>query len=265
MKMVIAFTTFRRFEFFAMTIQSCADTLDARHSWTIIVADDDGGCRKVLELAKRVFHGWDLHFILSSGRGIHAQTNKILRFCRKLVYDVGFKADNDLIFKKGWDRAYVDAVLSTGYEHLVLHDPKWPRKTRPRELTFDPTGKLQNLAWPDDTQGAFWTFTPRVLDAVGYFDVEKFGLCGFGHRDFSFRCCRAGFNKLETLYDVAGSEYYMQLNQDNYRCSNRYWGVWNTPSLIESKRRLLQQNRVFVPYRVLNCSVMGLPLFRMHL
>ena len=129
MKIIAAFTTYNRLKYLKKTIETYLQTRNPNYDWVIIIADD-GSTDGSLEYAKSVAH----HVLPHKNRGIHYQTNQILKFCSKMDFDFAFKMDDDLIFKKpGWDSKYIQASKKTGFDHLVFHDPAWMRKKRSRE------------------------------------------------------------------------------------------------------------------------------------
>lgn len=260
MKLVLAVTTFDRLDYLRRMLESWEDTRDPTHDWTVVVADD-GSPRSTLEYLK------PYHVIRNARRGIHHQVNSLLKYVAKQDFDYAFRADDDIIFKKsGWDNAYVDAIRSSGYDHLVFHDPEWKRVKRSRPPVFK--GSLESRSYWDDVQGAFWTFTKRVVSTVGYIDVSLFGHCGFGHRDYTYRCCKTGFNHLlldeegtnacNCVYDLRGSNEYLELIKENYSSASwDLWLKWNLPKAKERKINSFCDSRVYVPYRELNVDIEG--------
>lgn len=54
-----------------------------------------------------------------------------------------------------------------------------------------------------------------MIESVGYFDEQQFWVSGLGHIDFSFRCCRAGFNVIANPFDVEDSNQFVRLQTVN--------------------------------------------------
>jgi len=167
-----------------------------------------------------------------------------------LEFDVCFKADDDVVFlKSGWDKRYHSAVCESGFHHLVYASRRfWNEVERghpahPQLVGRCPVHRLM---------GCFFTIMPEVIRTVGYMDLKNFGLAVYGHIDFSWRCCRAGFNSEEYPYDLKDSNEFIDMQQDNYRSAiplgerNRQE---KTPAKAEHKRRVMREpDRIHVPY-----------------
>jgi glycosyltransferase involved in cell wall biosynthesis len=238
---LLAITTFNRIHYLKQTIESWNATKNK--DWIVVVADD-GSTDGTLKYLKSI----NCDIIINNRRGIHHQTNSIFKYCENLDFEIGFKIDDDLLFKKsGWDDLYCES--SKTFDHLVFHDPLWKRVKHKKEpIILD---NLECKAHWDDTQGALWTFTPKVIATVGYFDLKNFGLCGFGHRDYTFRCCKAGFNVFENIFDIKNSNEYIELNKKNYISApdrDKTWHFWNTLPLIKKKYLHFNDKRLYVPY-----------------
>jgi hypothetical protein len=163
-------------------------------------------------------------------------------------------ADDDILYRRrGWDRAYINAIVETGFDHLCYFDRVWARRMAPGSVAarkFDSTGRLSCEVTPEGVQGAFWTFTPRVLECVGYFDTNAFGLSDVGHIDYTMRCCRAGFSDIAGPWDISASHRYLRLMMRNYEgASTRKRYAWNPWPVLERKMRVLRDEaRRHVPY-----------------
>jgi len=265
MKLILGITTFDRLNYLKTTLESWEDTKNTSHDWTVVVADDGSPASTLEYLSSK---NLNLRIIKNHRCGIHHQVNSILKFAKDLDFDYGFRIDDDLIFKKsGWDDAYIEAIITSGYDHLVFHDPKWMRVQRHRKPIINSTGILESRCYGNDTQGAFWTFTKHVISTVGYIDINNFNLCGMGHRDYTYRCCKAGFNHLregvgmeayDCIYDLKGSLEYLELNKKNYKSAAcDLWEKWNTPKLTQKKCQHFCDNRIYIPYKKSTFNIEG--------
>ena len=81
-----------------------------------------------------------------------------------------------------------------------------------------------------------------MLSKVGYFDEDNYKIRGHSHIDFTIRCCKSGFNKLENLYDIFNSNQYLELKIENYvssfNCLPFYLREKYKVDIYELKRRL---------------------------
>lgn len=270
MKFILAVTTYYRPRYLQCALRTWRETRNAKHDWLVLVADDGSPDEQIAAISKQL-DGIPHRIFRNNRRGIHYQVNQLLRIATTYQFDFGFRLDDDVWFSHhGWDDAYYAAARATGYHHLVHHDPTWRRVKRYKPA--QQAGSLANQAYWDDLQGAFWTFTPQVLQTVGYIDVQRFNLCGFGHRDYTYRCCLAGYNQLlpgdgmerfDGVYDLANSQYYIKLQRHNYyeAPGNSYnWQRWNAPEHIETKQQFFGDNRIYIPYCELPCDIAGQPL-----
>lgn len=225
------------------------ETRDESANWQIIVADD-GSTDGTVEYLKELQKTHDLSIIFNQKTGIHRQTNTIIQTLSQLDFDCCFNCDDDVLFKqKGWDNLYWNTIKRNGYDHLIFYDKNW----RPAQNLERPIeqGRLIANCKRDDIQGGFYTLTKRLLQEVGYFDEQLFGRSGLGHLDFSFRCCRTGFNVLANPFDVVNSNDFLQLQPpDNYQSSvsARQKSAFETQTALAQKRKLLTGNRIFIPF-----------------
>jgi hypothetical protein len=167
-----------------------------------------------------------------------------------MTFDLCFKCDDDVQFlQKGWDSLYWETIQRTGYEHLIFYDKNWLSQTNlSRPIKF---GKLVSNCPPEKIQGVFYTVTKNVIDKVGYFDEQQFGNSELKHVDFSFRCCRAGFNILANPFDVENSNDFLKLqiaNTYSITLSSKYESLFNPLEPIINKKELLKMDRLYIPY-----------------
>jgi len=251
LKFVLAITTFNRLDYLKACIQSFLETRTSTPpvSWEIIVADDgstDGTKAYLAELQSE----HPIHIIHNKRTRIHHQVNTILRYLSNREFDVCFKCDEDVIFQKsGWDMLYWQTIERTGYQHLIYYDKNW----RPYSNLQPPItcGYLTANCTAENIQGAFYTLTKEVIEKVGYFDTQRFGRSGLGHVDYSFRCCRAGFNVLKHPFDVKNSNDFIRLqNLDSYMgtLTSKYKSLFNSKEIKEYKKRVMRSDRKYIPF-----------------
>lgn len=225
-KLVLAVTTFDRVD----RLSHCLNSWYATKSdadWTLIIADDGSGDGTVGYIKQLNFQGVKTIPVFNTRVGVHHQTNDIFRVLKTVDYDFAFKIDDDVEFvQKGWDNLYRGVAQRSGFDHLVFFDERWYMNSN---IKFTPGFIVKDglQSWAERktfefVQGAFWTVTPRVLDAVGYFDEARFGWCGGGHKDFTLRCCCKGFNEIPRIWDAAGSHIYLRLVLKDYKPAVSY-------------------------------------------
>jgi glycosyltransferase involved in cell wall biosynthesis len=259
----VGITTYNRIDYLEKTITSLLVTRNNKHNW-IMAAADDGSTDGSIQLLKK--HGFRI--FRHNRYGVHHQTNVLLKFASETGFDFGFMLDDDLIFKRpNWDNKYIEAIKKTEFDHLNFHDPRWKRKRTQRSTIHHESGLLECKAYWFDTQGAFWTFTPAVIKNVGFFDIENFKVCGLGHRDYTFRCCKAGFNIFKNIFDITNSFHYLQLNlnKNNYESApdrNLIFDMWRQYS--PHKQQKLHDDRIYVPYNETPVNCFNEPIITAH-
>lgn len=248
-KFVLAITTYNRLEFLKQCVASFFKTRTSSVSWQLIIADDNStdGTKEYLRDLEEKHSAIIIH---NDRKSIHHQVNTIINKLSEMTFDLCFKCDDDVIFQKdGWDRLYWKTIKRTGYDHLIFYDKSWqPYANLARPVQC---GRLVSNCAPDKIQGAFYTLTKAVIDKVGYFDTQQFGASGLGHVDYSFRCCRAGFNVLANPFDINNSNDYIRLpsvHKYSSATSLRNKILVNSKSIIVQKRQLLKYDRLYIPY-----------------
>lgn len=237
---VFCITTYNRVTY----LQDCINTFLATKSdnlnWHIIVADD-GSTDGTLEYLENLDIEIPLIIIKNKRAFISRQSNSLFEVCKYINYDFGFKVDDDVYFvQKGWDLDYINAYKTYNFGHLVHYNPE--------HLPYRKQVLYGNLIAPTDAihcMGCLYTFIPKIFDDVGYFDEIKFSTFGHGHQEWTLRCCRAGYNDPNNVYDVKNSHIKVKLkcpqtekdyitykgnvNTPNW---NKLLEVWNDSSII---------------------------------
>ena len=223
---VLAVTTFNRIDYLKECLTSWLATRDPDFPWYVIVADD-GSTDGTLDLLYGGDLPIDFHVIRNKKRGVGGQMNTIFEICRTIGFSFAFKIDDDVLFRKpGWDHLYIDAAQQSGFDHLChLNLTLWNAERRPDNalrpeapLAIDPSGQASAFTDVYSCMGCLFTFTPRVLEAVGDIDETNFPIRGDWHIDYSARCCRAGFNRKEEFFDASQANDFIEL-QDNVKPS----------------------------------------------
>lgn len=246
-------TTYNRLRFLEKTIDTWNKTRNKNYKWTLIVADDGSNDGTLEYLDSLKISDVEIRIIKNSRRGVHHQTNQLFKTALDLEFDFGFKCDDDLVFlKSGWDDLYINAANKTKYYHLIHYSRN---KERLKATGFE--GILESYVDEKSVQGALWTFNREVLEKVGFFDLNSFNVFGYGHVDFSMRCCRMGFNNIENPYDIANSNDFVILNSEEYFSEKVGMDLWNSKEQIAEKQRILEEDRGYVGYNELGVDAEG--------
>jgi glycosyltransferase involved in cell wall biosynthesis len=249
----LAITTFDRREYLAQLLESWEKTRWHEVDWFVLVADD-GSSDGTLEYLKTFdFQNIPIEIIQNRRKGIGHQSNTLIQKLETMEFDLCFRVDDDIVFlKSGWDRLYFKTIQETGYDHLCFYDAKkWNSNHNLSRSAIE--GDLECRTAPVNVQGCFYTLTPRVIAQVGYMDVQNFGLWGLEHIDYTWRCCRAGFNQLRSPFDLRQSNEYVTLvDRGRYRSAlpDAVVQSLNPPWVLRRKRRIISQERVYVPYQI---------------
>jgi len=249
---ILAITTYNRIDYLRECLESFEKT-KCNNTWTIIIADDgstDGTQEYVIK------NGYKL--IQNNRIGVSNQTNSIFQEINHIDFDCCFKIDDDITFlKPGWSEHYHNTIINTGYDHLVFAEiSRSTGNMKHRNKRIEPTYKYNLRSYGDhiSAMGCFYTITKKVLNLVGYFDTITFGPHESGHIDFTSRCCDAGMNDYNELWDVNNSEQYINIKQnDNYKDSlppnerekrrSKY-----DPTVNEIEYIKKSNSRTYVPY-----------------
>lgn len=246
---VLAITTFNRLDYLRNCIDSFLKTRDSAINWQLIIADDnstDETKAYLEELQKEQ----DAIIIHNDKVDIHRQVNTVLKTLLKMDFTLCFRCDDDVIFRQsGWDLLYWRTIQRTGFQHLIFYDKNWfPIHNLERPIQ---RGNLVSSCSAENIQGAFYTLTKEIIQTVGFFDEQQFGRRGFGHVDYSFRCCRAGFNAIPTPFDVIKSNDFIKLQAiGDYKKSitSQFKSLLNPKEIISLKKELINTNRLYIPY-----------------
>jgi glycosyltransferase involved in cell wall biosynthesis len=206
-RIIVGITAYNRKRYLQELINSFLNTHDKTLNWTIIVADDGSTDGTLEYLEKLVIEKIPIIIIKNSRVHISRQTNSILEVARQLDFDFGFMLNDDIVFiQAGWEHAYMNAYLKHGIDHLVHYNLRH-RHARIRVI------KDELVAYTDarHCMGCLWTFTPKLIKDVGFLDESRFIGAGHAHQEYTVRCCKAGFNHLQTVFDISSAQQKIKL------------------------------------------------------
>jgi len=165
----------------------------------VIIVDDGSNCEKHLSY---------LEHLAAAGRhevirrpvngGISRAKNTCLRALAERDVEIGFLAEDDILFHNGWDDAYVTAMRHSGIQHFswYVHDPADPVVACSGCLITATSGLL----------GLLLTLTREVLACVGGFKVLPHPY-GYEHIQWTYRNILAGLAPFPC--DIVGSHRYI--------------------------------------------------------
>jgi len=212
---IIGITTFNRKKYLNDCLTTMLPILDDTIDYIIIIADGcslDGTVNVIKSFTYK--KNISLVIIQNANHFIYRQSNSILRYSINFDFSFGFLINDDLFFiKKGWDDLYYKAYLCNKISHIVYFDTSVKKKDHHK---INENKTLTSYVSAINCQGALFTFTKNLINNIGYFDENNFKIRGHSHIDFTLRCCRKGYNNIDTLYDITNSNDYIKLNTKLY-------------------------------------------------
>ena len=243
-KLVIGITTYNRLSYLRSIIKTWVETKNNKYHWTLIVADNCSTDGTEEFLADFSPIGFNYVVLRNPIRGVARQTNSIIEMCTRLEFgfDLLFRVDDDIYFDMpGWDDMYLDA--SGMYQHLVYYNSKW----KSEQFIKNNKTNLNLVSYCDalNSLGCFWTLTKNIIEKVGYFDEDEFLVRGHAHIDYTVRCCRAGFNQEDKLWDVKNSSKSIKLRQrDIYLRGEDHSDWYGIINKVDNEERYRRENLI---------------------
>jgi GR25 family glycosyltransferase involved in LPS biosynthesis len=236
----VCVTTWNRIDYITKFVDSFLMTRSSLFRWALIIADDgsvDGTLNYLDELS---IPDCQIIIIRNKNKTIAGQSNALMDAAKVINFDFGVMCNDDIFFiKPGWDSLYYSATLASDYGHLVYHNEDWKPAAFKKEK-----GRLESFVSAIDGMGCFYTFTPRILEEVGYFDVHNFPFRGHSHMDFTQRCCRLGFNELDSLWDAKSSETYISMWQRDQYKETVDWSSEKVKRILNPEERVRRMSVV---------------------
>jgi GT2 family glycosyltransferase len=179
--------------------KQCLDSLRASgYEGKVFIVDD---CSKTAEhilycdgfiVCRRPFNG-----------GTARVKNTSLLLLMKSGCDYLFLADDDMIFKPGWDKAYIEAMKQMDMAHMSYACDHMPIS----EETYCGV-KIKRILNPT-VNGCFLTMTRDLINQIGGFRVLPY-IYGHSHENFSMRCLK--FDFIPFYCDLQNVKDYIELN-----------------------------------------------------
>lgn len=244
MLLILGITTYNRLDYLKQLIDSFIKYTDINNNrWLLIIHNDNLRDATTEYIQKLNIPRVIIFPIFSNRIGVHAGTNEILRLSDKFDFDYAFKADDDIFFtQKNWEIKYINAIKEYKFQHLSYFNENWNKNLIKK---CDLGLKYHGSVWR--SQGAFWTYTKEIIKTVGYFDVNNMGFRGIGHINYSYRCCKAGFNNENEFYDLTDSNCYIEMHQD-YKASLPREEILKHRSEQSNKIKITQNSPIYIPY-----------------
>jgi len=206
-RLTIALSTYATNVYVASRLLECIRSLEASGFPGRIIVVDDGSKerRRVRTLTASSEHSTEPARTMpvelyqrSENGGIARCKNSCLKLIEEEPYEIGFLANDDLIFFRDWWVPYVDAIRITKHPHFCWSDhTKGTAAFKLNECVVYKTRQLD---------GHLMTFTPQVIQKVGGFQVCD-SKWGWSHKPWTDRINRKFFPSIKKGHglDVEGS------------------------------------------------------------
>lgn len=236
---ILGIITYNRIHYIQKLITSFIENYNDAYNWIIIIADDGSTDSTVEWLDGLLIPDVDI-IIIKNNRGfITRQSNSILEVAYVLDFYLGFMVNDDIVFEsKDWATDYITAYELYNLDHLVYFNKKYAAKDALNMINkikeSDKSVNLRGEINAENCMGCLWTFTKKLIDNVGYFDEINFKGSGYSHREYTLRCCRAGFNNQNNLYDVPNPKISLFCAKSD----PKYYTVKDNKNILQNKKAI---------------------------
>jgi glycosyltransferase involved in cell wall biosynthesis len=151
----------------------------------VVIVDDASTCEKHLEYLDRLAKTGRYEVVRREcNGGISRAKNTCLRVIVDVQPRVGFLAEDDILFHKGWRQAYLAAMRSSQVQHFSWYP------YQPHDRVVACNGGLVTAT--SGLLGLLLTFTPELVSTMGGFKVLPHAY-GYEHIQWTYRAILAGF------------------------------------------------------------------------
>jgi len=210
----VGILSYNRLESLRRLLDSIQQYTDLRRT-TIFVSDDGSTDPALLDYLAAVDRSGDIVVLRGPRLGVAGNSNRLLRCLARFRHGLLLNDDVEVL-APGWDAFYPLAAAHCGLHHFCLRQPGVYGARRGE--TVQRAG-LSLTVVGDKPHGAVLYFDQTVIDTIGYFDEDIFGLYGMEHVDWSERAQQA--NKTPGYYDVVGSDAYFTIHNDASAVADR--------------------------------------------
>jgi len=135
-------------------------------------------------------YNFNLYFKKENG-GVARVKNTSIRLLLEQNIDIGFLADDDVLYKKNFLQPYVNSIINGKIAHMgycQVHEKVHPKNE------WDKMGYVKTnyngidvMKHGGKSVGCWLSFTPELIKKIGYFKVMN-GKYGYEHINFTLRC-----------------------------------------------------------------------------
>ena len=198
----------KRFDIIRKSLKTLNEYLKNTNLNIYVVIVVDGNVPKKHKELLNEFN-FNIYFRKENG-GVSKTKNTSIRLLLEQNIDIGFLADDDVLYKNKFMEMYLDVILKCKIHHIsyVQMHPIVHPKEEWKKMGYIKT-KINNvdiMKHKGHGVGCWLSFTPELIKKIGYFKVLD-GKYGFEHINFTIRCVE---NKIiEHPCDIVNSLEYM--------------------------------------------------------
>ena len=135
-------------------------------------------------------YSFDIHIRCNNG-GVARTKNTSIRLLLEKNIDIGFLADDDVLYKNGCLEEYCSTILNGQIHHIgycQMHPLVHPKNEWEKMGYIETEYNEQKIIKHQGGGVGCWlSFTPELIKKIGYFKVMK-GKYGYEHINFTHRC-----------------------------------------------------------------------------
>ncbi len=196
MKIGIAVSTYsnqntseNRFNLIKTSLDSLKKNIkNSEHEIFVIIVVDGAICEKHITILSN--YDFNIYYKSENG-GVARVKNTSIRLLLEQNIDIGFLADDDVLYKKNFLQPYIESIIKGKIEHMGYC--QMPEKVHPRN-EWDKMGYIKTnyngvdvMKHGGKSVGCWLSFTPELIKKIGYFKVME-GKYGYEHINFTLRC-----------------------------------------------------------------------------
>ena len=182
-------TDAKRYEIIDRSLKSLQEVLKTTKVNTYVVIIVDG---EIPERHNELLSKYNFNIFRRPKNGGVARTkNTSIRLLLEQNVDIGFLADDDLLYKQGCLGKYCDVILKGKIHHIgfcqmhpLVHPKHEWKKMGYIRTQISGQGIMKH--WGGGV-GCWLSFTPELIKKIGYFKVMT-GKYGYEHINFTHRC-----------------------------------------------------------------------------
>ena len=196
LKIGIAISTFsnlktdeKRYEIIEKSLTSLYEIVKNTKLDVYVVVVVDG---KVPEIHEKILKKFNFDiFIRPENGGVAKTKNSSIRLLLDKNIDIGFLADDDVLYKESCLEKYCEVILKGKIHHIgfcqmhpLVHPENEWKKMGYIKVNFNGQNIMKHSG---GGVGCWLSFTPELIKKIGYFKVME-GKYGYEHINFTYRC-----------------------------------------------------------------------------